>query len=177
MTDASKLTREAVTRLVDKCTDGVLAAAEADALAAAIRQGDAESQWILDELELAGLISEAFSKTSVEDFVRGFCERLTAEASAEAFATETQRILATGEGTSATPPPRSRLANMLFVPSVAGAGRARTFRGRLRLRVRFTALAFLAVLVSVVTFLSLIGRSRVATLASASPNVMLIRGN
>jgi len=154
MADAIEFSREAVTGLVDKCTDGVLTATEADALAAAIRRGDAKSQWILDELELAGLISEAFSKTSVEDFVRGFCERLSAEATAEAFTTETQRMLATGTGAPATPNLRHRLADMLFIPSVAGAGRARRARGTLRPRVRVIALASLATLAMALTLLA-----------------------
>jgi hypothetical protein len=175
MTDAIKLSRAEVTSLVEKCTDGVLATAEADALAAVIRQGDAESQWILDELELAGLISEAFSKTSVEDFVRGFCERLSAEASTEAFTTETQRMLATGTGATDMPPPRPRLANMLFVPSVAGAGQARSARSRLRPRVPIIALASLTALALAVILLGLVGKSRVATLAAVSSNVVLIR--
>jgi hypothetical protein len=175
MADAIKLSREDVTSLVDKCTDGVLDAAEAAALAEAIRQGEAESQWILDELELAGLISEAFSKTSVEDFVRGFCERLSAEDSGEAFTTETERLLATGTGAPTIPPPRPRLANMLFVPSVAGAARSRSARGRLRPRVRLFALASLTALALAGTLLALAGGSRVASLDSMSANVVLIR--
>ena len=75
MSDAVSVSKADMTLLIDKCTDGALTADEAEALSVALRRDDDKAQWILNELELAGLISEVFCKTKVEDFVRGFCER------------------------------------------------------------------------------------------------------
>ena len=175
MADSVMLSKEAVTLLVDKCTDGALTAEEADKLAAALRQDDDGAQWILNELELAGLISEAFSKTTVEDFIRGFCERLSAEAASDAFTVDTQRVIASRRASSHGAGTKRRLRDMFSMPGGTGEERSRSAGVRRRSASRRLALVGLGVLALGVAFWGMLGHARTATLVSASGNVVLHR--
>ncbi len=176
MSDAVSVSKADMTLLIDKCTDGALTAEEAEALSVALRRDDDKAQWILNELELAGLISEVFCKTKVEDFVRGFCERLSAEAAPDAFTSDTQRMIARDGEPSRTATPKARLLNAFFMPGQSGAARTRKpaeTRGRPRYR-RFAATG-LVVLALCATIWGVMRGSRTATLVSASGNVVLLR--
>jgi ferric-dicitrate binding protein FerR (iron transport regulator) len=170
------LSKAEMTLLVDKCTDGALTADEAEVLSVALRRDDDTSQWILNELELAGLISEAFCKTKVEDFVRGFCERLAAEAAPDAFTSDTQRMIARDGEPPRPATPKARLLNAFFMPGQSGAARSKrpaATRGRPRYR-RF-AVAGLVVLAMGAAVWGMMRGARTATLVSASGNVVLLR--
>jgi ferric-dicitrate binding protein FerR (iron transport regulator) len=175
MTVPITMTAETVTRLIDKCTDGALTATEADALTAALRRDDEGAQWILDELELAGLISEAFSKTTAEDFIRGFTERLSAESDPDTFAVDAQRLIASQSNPPRNAQPGKRLRDAFFMP-----GRSGVERDRAALVGRFSGARRVALVVLGAVALGLavwgaMSHARPATLIAASGNVIMLR--
>lgn len=174
MANTTPLTNEEVTLLVDKCTDGALTAADADKLASAIRRGNTESEWILNELEMAGLISEALNKTSVEDFIRGFCERLSADRSTDQFTSDTERRLAIKAELPNLPTRKPGLADILFAGSDHGS--ERTHRRHFSLPPAVYVMAILSLFIAAgIAIHFIVGQERTATITSASADVVLVR--
>jgi len=85
------MTSEEIVALVDRCCDGQINTTELEQLEDALRRSPDHAKRIADELELAGLISEALDRTDPADFLRGFRERLEAERSGGRFTRDTVR--------------------------------------------------------------------------------------
>lgn len=91
------MTREEAICLVDACRDGDISDADVSRLARLLESHDERAMWILDELELSGLIAQALDSTDTNSFLRGFLERLTAERTGDDFADVAEQRLA-GKG-------------------------------------------------------------------------------
>jgi len=98
----SGLTREEAICLVDACRDGDISDDDVARLTSLLESHDERAMWVLDELELSGMIAQALDSTDTNSFLRGFLERLAAEKSTDDFADITEQRLAE-KGDSAEP--------------------------------------------------------------------------
>jgi hypothetical protein len=87
------MNKDRVAWLLEKVRDEDITVEEAGELDAVLEQKDDDSEWLMDEMEFAGMISLALDETSPDDFVRGLTERITAEQSGGLFTRDTQSAL------------------------------------------------------------------------------------
>jgi len=153
--------RQAAIHFIEQYRDGVIDEAGAAELAATIRGGGPDADWILDELALSGWIRQALENVDEQSFVRSFLERLYAERSGELFtrtfnhrvneANRTRKVPAARPGTRKLPWFSLMLARsrqVLIGRDAAATRRAGTFAWRRTLMIvsaAVTALALAAV--------------------------------
>lgn len=171
------ISHEDVTMLVDACRDGDIAEEELRQLQELLRTRNVTSEWVLDELEMSGMIAQALDTTNGDSFVRGLLERLSAERTAEGFVGQThERLTSEQIGVEpAKPQSRPGLLSMIFgqharngeVGGWSGGGG----------RVTFLLLALVVVLALVVGGMLWGGKSTVGRVISSSPGVVVeLRG-
>jgi hypothetical protein len=158
---------------LDEYRDGYISEEAAAELSELIRARDDAARWIMDELAFHGTLSQTFHDVDQESFVRGFVERLAAEADpadaeriAKSSTTQARAIRDQQEESSL----KATLASFFFGSGSDGAESA-----TLPLRTILVAMLCIAGLIMFIRPLLL--PDVVATLTDSTPGVVIHRNS
>lgn len=170
------LTREEAICLVDACRDGDISDADIARLTDLLESHDERAMWVLDELELSGMIAQALDSTDTNSFLRGFLERLAAEKSGDDFAdVAEQRLAEKGDsGQQQESPGSADAMGMVFGQKSGTAIQIERVGSPGKLRLVLFGIVVAALVVAGVTLLTRSTPS-VGRVVSASPGVMVSR--
>ena len=174
--NSSGLTREEAICLVDACRDGDISDTDVSRLTALLESHDERAMWVLDELELSGMIAQALDSTDTNSFLRGFLERRAAEKTGDEFAdVAEQRLSGNGEpGQKQETSDSADAMGMVFGQKSGTAIQIERLRPPGRLRLMLFGIVLTALLVAGVLMLTQSAPS-VGRIVSATPGAMVGR--
>lgn len=166
---------EEINCLIDAYQDGDIEKSDAIKLADVIRSGGSQSDWIMRELEIRGLIAHVFDETSPSRFVSSLMARFRAEPESEKFEQDFKNRL--GEAQRSRPTHHheeiKRAINTVGSATEADARRPSQQRS-IKIWLWVILCAVIAVLVYLLSFLL---NREVARLNESSRGLHVFRGN
>lgn len=165
---------EEINCLIDAYQDGEIAKTDALRLADVIRSGGSQSDWIMRELEMRGLIAHVFDETSSSRFVNSLMSRFRAEPESEQFEQDFKKRL--GE-TQRSRPSSQNEEFKRAIHTVGSATEADTKSSVSYKPAKLWMVILLVLSIGLVLLILPLLNKEVATLKTSSRGLHVYRGN